>query len=102
MEITNYNKENMQELKNEIATKKNEYKSLIESLERNIQSMHEYWVEGDQTAEAVYARLIEQFNQFKKDLEEGYELMSKYEQRVNDQVGNYEEAEKTVMSRING
>ncbi len=102
MDTTNYSKVAMEELSSNIATKKEEFNSLIESLSASISNMHNYWVEGDTNAEAVYTSLLEQFNQFKADLNEGYELMSQYEARVNDQIERYKQAEQQALNSING
>lgn len=92
-DVTNYNKDEMENLKNEITRCKTEYSSLIDSLAANISDIHNYWVEGDVGAEAVYNSLQSQFNQFKKSLIEGTELMTNFENQVSKQIGKYEEAE---------
>lgn len=99
-DITNYSKEEMEVLKEDIARQKAEYSSLIDSLEANVTDIHNYWVEGDAGAEAVYTSLQSQFNQFKKDLTEGIELMTKFENQVSNQIQNYEEAETKVKNAI--
>jgi len=101
-EYTNYNKARMEELSNEVNTKAMRYNELIESLDQKINEMHNYWVEGDQEAEEIYQELLSQFNHFKEGLNEGYQKMTDFRMRIDNQVEAYRQAESEASAIING
>lgn len=100
-EMTNYSKERMESLSEEIKRDKESYNSLVTDLESRINEMHNHWVE-DPAAEAVYQQLLAQFNTFKTSMQEGYDTMTQFEQRVLTQVDRYTDAEQQTMNAING
>mgnify|MGYP001142975996 CR=1 FL=1 len=60
-DMTNYNKERMESLSQEIKRDKERYNELVNALQTKINEMHNHWVE-DPAAEAVYQQLLTQFN----------------------------------------
>ena len=100
-DMTNYNKERMESLSQEIKRDKERYNELVNALQTKINEMHNHWVE-DPAAEAVYQQLLTQFNTFKQNMDEGYEQMSKFEQQVLTQIDRYTQAEQQTMNAING
>lgn len=99
-DMTNYNKERMESLSEEIKRDKERYNSLVAQLENRINEMHNYWVE-DSDAEAVYQQLLTQFNTFKSSMEEGYDTMTQFEKQVLTQVDRYTDAEQQTSNAIN-
>ena len=100
-DTTNYNKEKMEALSEDIRRDKEKYNELVGLLESKITEMHNYWVE-DPAAEAVYQQLLTQFNTFKSSMQEGYDTMTAFEQQVLRQVDRYTDAEQQAMNAING
>ncbi len=98
-EMTNYNKDKMQDLIFEIEKNTNQYNKLVNSLKEKINEMHGFWIE-DPAAEKVYQELVMQFNKFKVQLDEGYDQMTRYKKQVADQVEKYSEAEQKTMNAI--
>ncbi len=100
-DMTNYSKERMESLSEEIRRDKERYNDLVAQLESKINEMHSYWVE-DPAAEAVYQQLLTQFNTFKISMQDGYDTMTQFEQQVLTQVDRYTNAEQQTMNAING
>lgn len=100
-DMTNYSKERMESLSEEIRRDKERYNNLIAQLESKVNEMHNYWVE-DPAAEAVYQQLLTQFNTFKTSMQEGYDTMTQFEQQVLTQVDRYTNAEQQTINAING
>lgn len=100
-DMTNYSKERMESLSDEIRRDKERYNDLVAQLKSRINEMHNYWVE-DPAAEAVYQQLLTQFNTFKTSMQEGYDTMTQFEQQVLTQVDRYTDAEQQTMNAING
>lgn len=97
---TEYTKTEMENLATDIATKKKEYHDLITNLETNVNNIKNYWIEGDAEAEAVYTSFKDQFTKFKTELDNGYEMMCAFENRVLDQVEEYKTAETKARNAI--
>ena len=100
-DTTNYSKERMESLSEEIKRDKEKYNDLVAQLESRINEMHTHWVE-DPAAEKVYQQLLTQFNTFKTSMQEGYDTMTQFEQQVLTQVDRYTDAENQTMNAING
>ena len=95
---TNYSKPEMERLQEDIKNKKMAYNECVNNLTNDIHNMHNYWVEGDAGAEAVYQQLLSQYNQFKQDLEEGFDLMTEFENQVGEQEARYAGAENKIST----
>lgn len=100
-DMTNYSKERMESLSDEIRRDKERYNDLVAQLESKINEMHNHWVE-DPAAKAVYQQLLTQFNTFKASMQKGYDTMTQFEQQVLAQVDRYTDAEQQTMNAING
>ena len=100
-DMTNYSKERMESLSDEIRRDKERYNDLVAQLKSRINEMHNYWVE-DPAAEAVYQQLLTQFTTFKTSMQEGYDTMTQFEKQVLTQVDRYTDAEQQTMNAING
>ena len=100
-DTTNYSKERMESLSEEIKRDKEKYNDLVAQLESRINEMHNHWVE-DPDEEKVYQQLLTQFNTFKTSMQEGYDTMTQFEQQVLTQVDRYTDAENQTMNAING
>lgn len=100
MDETNYNKGKMGDLQDSIRAKKNEYNECINNLTNDINNMHNFWVEGDPNAEAVYQQLLSQYNNFKQNLEEGINLMTEFENQVGEQIDRYAGAENKISAEV--
>lgn len=101
MNTTNYNKAEMEQLKFDIDGLNARYQSLLEALTSHIAELGQNWVEGDVDAEALLARLQEQFRQFKTNLDAGHEKIRAFAELVDAQIGNYSGAEAAIKAELN-
>ena len=97
--VTNYNKAQMQELADKISQYQGQYNDIIARLTQHINEMHNFWGE-DPDAEALYQQLLSQYQEYRKQFDEGSDMMQEFKRQVDSQVGRYEEAESTTKGVI--
>ena len=98
-DITNYNKSEMENLATKIKNYQDQYNGIIANLTQHINAMHNFWGE-DPDAEALYQQLLSQYNNYRKQFDEGSDMMQEFKRQVDSQIQRYEEAERTTKGVI--
>lgn len=100
MENTNYSKESMIGLRQDIETKTREFENHVSTIEALIKDAGNYWVESDSEARGIYEELNARFNEFNTQLNEGREILSEFAKTVGNQVESYRTAEANSYSSL--
>ena len=91
--VTNYSKDLMLELRQDIETKTKEFENHISTIAALINSAGNYWVDSDQDAIKLYEELKSRFENFNAQLDEGRKIMSEFAKTVGGQIDQYKAAE---------
>lgn len=93
LDETEYSIPAMQELREEVQTKINEFQRLKEDLDYTIADIHNYWSTAE-GAENAYNTLFTQYKNYSASLEEGKNQMEAYAKMIDEQIQRYGGAEK--------
>lgn len=100
-QITDYKKEAMMQLSEDVHKYHGRFDELLTSVANKIAEMEQYWVKNDSDAQALYTTLKGNFTTFKGKMDTGSELIDQFKKRIDGQVDNYLTAEQEARRAIN-
>lgn len=93
---TNYDKEKMADLRNDLSDKKQKFNSCIDDMTEQMDVIKSNWVENDVDAQKVLSNFEAQCSNYKKKLYAAVDIIDTFLNKIDEQIGDYTVAEKSI------